>query len=382
MKPVIIAASVGLVVLACATTSSAQECRRFDAGVQVAALSDPEIDEASGLATSWLNEGIFWTHNDSGDSARVFGIDANGQTVTVVALAGVTAIDIEDIAVGPCSSADPTPCVWVADIGDNDERRPSVALYRFPEPVLGEQPAPTLQVTPTTISVTYDGGPRNAETLMVHPVDARVFIVDKTVGDPSNVWIVPTDGTTPASLIATTSLGEVGIVSGRITGGDFAPDGREFSVRTYTHIYTFCGDDPAAAFEATPSSVIGTRLFQSEALTYSRDGQRLYTTTEVQTTEQPKVLEMRVIAAPGEDMGGEPTNNNQGAPDVGQPPAPDMRIDPRADTRVKLLDDYNNRSCSCRVAATNEAEHLAVLGLVGFGVVLRRRRSRTRLQST
>ena len=100
-----------------------------------------------------------------------------------------------------------------------------------------------------------------------------------------------TDGT-PASLVASATFGEVGLVSNQVTGGDFHPDGNEFSFRTYTHIYTVCGADPAAAFQGDRRAVIGTRLFQSETLTYTRDGAFMLTTSEQQRNEQPPILKM------------------------------------------------------------------------------------------
>lgn len=373
---------VALIVTLHATPAFSQECVQYDAGTQIATLTDDRIDEASGLSASWRNEGIFWVHNDSGDSPRVFAIDINGDTQTVLTL-NAEAEDWEDIAVGPCARGDATPCVWVGDIGDNDEERDSIQLYRFEEPDLGVAPPATLEIDDvTTISVTYEGGPRNAETLLVHPIDGRVFIVDKTVGDPTNLWSVPTDGVTPASIVASTSFGEVGIVSGRVTGGDFAPDGQAFTIRTYHFVYTFCGPDPAAAFEAARSSVIGTTLFQSEAVTYTRDGSSVLTTTEVQSSEQPPLLRMRPVGMP---MDPPPTTMDSGSP---PPPVPSEKMDSGgrppempnagADVSITLINDYNKSSCSCGVQP-GSFDMIGVLfvGLIGGRVFRRRSRART-----
>lgn len=258
------------------------QCRAFDKGEEVAILADEEIQEASGLSASWLNPDLFWIHNDSGDAARLFAVDQAGQTVSVVQLDAATARDWEDMAVGPCGADDPDPCIYVADIGDNNAERPTVSLVRFPEPRLGDPPQASVTVDAfDRIEFTYADGPRDAEALLVHPTDARIFIVDKTPGDPSNMWLVDWEDGTTATKVAATSTGEDFIFGNRVTGGDFAPDGSEFSIKTYGIVYTYCGADPVQAFEEDPSSVIPLNLKQSEALTYARDGSSIWITTEV-----------------------------------------------------------------------------------------------------
>ena len=47
-----------------------------------------DIDESSGIVMSRQYPGIFWTHNDSGDLARLFAVRANGQLVAQVRVKG------------------------------------------------------------------------------------------------------------------------------------------------------------------------------------------------------------------------------------------------------------------------------------------------------
>src|SRR3546814_16595136 len=61
-------------------------------------IDKPEINEASGLVASVAHRGCFWTHNDSGDEARVFLVDASARCRATYNLAGITAYDWEDIA--------------------------------------------------------------------------------------------------------------------------------------------------------------------------------------------------------------------------------------------------------------------------------------------
>ncbi len=44
-------------------------------------MSSPSIDESSGLSASRAHRGVLYTHNDSGDSARVFAVREDGTLV-------------------------------------------------------------------------------------------------------------------------------------------------------------------------------------------------------------------------------------------------------------------------------------------------------------
>ena len=48
---------------------------------KIATLEDERINESSGVAASRMYPGYLWTHNDSGDSARLFLIATNGKTL-------------------------------------------------------------------------------------------------------------------------------------------------------------------------------------------------------------------------------------------------------------------------------------------------------------
>src|SRR5215203_1068814 len=73
----------------------------FSAGVQTGTIQNSLITEASGIAASRMNSNVLWTHNDSGDSARVFAMTPAGTNLGTYSLTGAGATDWEDIAVGP-----------------------------------------------------------------------------------------------------------------------------------------------------------------------------------------------------------------------------------------------------------------------------------------
>jgi len=47
-------------------------------------LQSKEAGEVSGIAASGINEGIYYVHNDSGDSSRFFAITASGKLVSTI----------------------------------------------------------------------------------------------------------------------------------------------------------------------------------------------------------------------------------------------------------------------------------------------------------
>ena len=71
---------------------------------------------------------LLWAHNDSGDTARVFAVGRDGRDRGTVTVSGATAIDWEDIALGPAPHG--KPYLYAGDIGDNfpgDRESPSAA---------------------------------------------------------------------------------------------------------------------------------------------------------------------------------------------------------------------------------------------------------------
>ena len=60
---------------------------------QVTEIQTVKIREPSGLARSRRHEGVFWTHNDSGDVPRFFAIDANGNLLAEFSVEGASHTD-------------------------------------------------------------------------------------------------------------------------------------------------------------------------------------------------------------------------------------------------------------------------------------------------
>lgn len=204
--------------------SSRPACQRHGDNVPVS-----ELPEASGIAASRRTPGVFWAHNDSGKPI-VYALDTNGAVIGRVLITGARVEDWEDIAVGPCAHGS---CLYVADIGDNDGARSTIALYRVPEPMPQDRATPQADV----FGATYPDEAHDAEALFVtSPSDA--YIVTK--GDPGPValyrWPLESGRTTTLARVGA-PLAEEDVRPGdRPTAADISPEGGWVAVRTTQHV--------------------------------------------------------------------------------------------------------------------------------------------------
>jgi hypothetical protein len=273
-------------------------------------FADPRIDESSGLVSSSISDGVVFTHNDSGDEARFFAVDARGRTLTTYVLPGVQARDWEDLARGPDEQG--RSSLWLGDIGDNNARRDNgILVHRVREPVPGTRQRVVTE-PPTSFRLRYPDGPGDAEALVVHPTTGRLYVLSKPLAGASQVYEAPErlDPDRPNRL---ERIGEVtpratgteggpgigGLAQLLVTAADISPDGARLAVRTYTDVYEFDlpGGDLVAGLQTEPvvSPLPSTR--QGEGLAYSRDGRSLLTSTEGRASP---VYRLRAVAAPSD----------------------------------------------------------------------------------
>jgi len=220
------------------------------------------LNELSGLAPSAVHEGMYWAHNDSGDSPRLFLLAAEGTLEAELALSGADAVDWEDIAVGPCPAGS---CIYVGDFGDNDAVRDDYVIYRVTEPTeLGPGP-----LAADAFPFSYPDGSHNAEALFW--ADGALHIITKELTSVSQVFRLPALGSGP--LVAEELLGAFHPPEGvlAVTGAD--ADEQGILVRTYTNLwfYPTLGTTVTAALSADPCSLPVSNESQGEAVAWRRD---------------------------------------------------------------------------------------------------------------
>ena len=233
-------------------------------------LTEPSITESSGLAASVVDDDLLYTHNDSGDVARVFQLDRTCRLRATLVLRGQDARDWEDMSRGPGNT------LWLGDIGDNSairDRGILVHRVRDPGPKTG-----VVQVPWTSYRLTYADGPKDAEALLVHPRTGQLLIVSKGFAG-GGIYAAPLH-LRPDRPNVLQRVGEVQIPE--VTSGDISPDGRRVVLRNYSAAYEWDveGDDVVAAMRGAPTRIPLPRSPQGEAITYARDGRALLTSSE------------------------------------------------------------------------------------------------------
>lgn len=240
---------------------------------------DPTIDEASGLVASRAHAGALWTHNDSGDAARLFALSTAGASLGTFEIVGATAHDWEDIALGP----GPTPgdFLYIGDIGDNPKARPHVTVYRLPEPDIAAAGGAAVEATGAeAITLTYPGGPEDAEALLIDPISGDLFIVTK--GDTTRLL------RHPAPLVAggpflMQEIAPIQAPIAFVTAGEVSPRGDFVALRTYGAALLWLrprGGAIADALQGPPCTLSLAAEIQGEALGIASDSAGYFTVSE------------------------------------------------------------------------------------------------------
>lgn len=258
----------------------------------LAFLAEKAVTESSGLAVSRRNPGVLWTHNDSGDTARLFATDRAGRALGIYEVPGAVNVDWEDMATGPGDGENAT--LYIGDIGDNNSVRNDTAVYRIFEPAVDIHRTGVHEHTMRAerFPYVYPDGKHDAEVLLVHPKTGEIYIISKTDTGQSGVYQFPQpltrDRTVTLKRIATLTFTNPLRFRGRnvgklATGGAFSADGLYVAVRTYTDAFEWRvlpGQPLEKTFAQPPRQIAVPWIGQFESLCYTPDGRALLTTSE------------------------------------------------------------------------------------------------------
>jgi len=253
-------------------------------------IKSKDITESSGLAASRCQNNVLWTHNDSGDDAFIYGINASGDNLGTWRVPNAKNNDWEDIAAykdkgGKCF-------IYIGEIGNNKPRGRDHTVYRIPEPLVTPDNASSTRKDPLftanaeTVLFSYPDYDQDAETLMVNPKTADIYVLTKRISGPAGIYRVkPNFGgqdVQKADKIAEISV--PAIPNGLLTGGDISPDGRRVIICDYAQAYELVLPETSVNFDdiwkQTPEIVnLGERR-QGEAVTYNVDGTSIFATSE------------------------------------------------------------------------------------------------------
>ena len=189
--------------------------------------------ETSGVAVGVRSPGLIWTHNDGSRRPFLYVVDGEGRVQARLEV-DQSVDDWEDIARGRC---DLDACLYLADTGDNDERRDMISFYRLAEPE-GEGDR---KVDAERYRMVLPDGPRDIEAMYVLPTE-QIFFVTKGRNHPVTIYRYPP----PLRSEDVVALVEVQRLTtgpaGRprmVTGASATLDGGSVAIRTYETLEFF-----------------------------------------------------------------------------------------------------------------------------------------------
>ena len=133
-------------------------------------VDDPRITESSGLVRDTRRPGTWWTHNDSGDVARLFQIGPD-DAARAFPLSDASAIDWEDATTVRLD--DGSPGIAVVDTGNNQRRRDAVAIHLI-------RPGDDRVTLEGTVRFRFDDGPHDCEAVASHRDGRSILLFTKS----------------------------------------------------------------------------------------------------------------------------------------------------------------------------------------------------------
>jgi len=256
-------------------------CPSFAPSVKMGNLDFSAAEELSGLAASRRNPGVLWSHNDSGDTERVFAMDSTAQLIGTHTVSANSQQDWEDIAVGPGPNPG-TSYLYIGSIGGNNGRH-DLHVYRAPEPQVTAGAAPYTVPLSSAVKLRmhYPGSEEhNSETLLVDPLTSDIYVVTKTYSGQARVYRYPAAQQNPATDYALQFVTTLDIPTGALTAGDISPNGSEIAIKGYNESYIWRRASGASIAQALQTTACPIPHGNGEALAFSANGNSYYTITE------------------------------------------------------------------------------------------------------
>ena len=221
------------------TTTASLNCQSTTTTISL----PEELEETSGVTVSLSQPDVLWTHND--DGSVLTAMNSVGEIISRIRIRP-SLTDWEDIATSSCAGG--KSCLYLADTGDNLERRSAgeISIRRLEEPDLD---SPNFRVTlnqqipevdTDVFPVRLPDGPRDIEALLVLP-EEDIYVSTKGRNGPVAVYRYPPPlrpDTVTLELVQELSPG-ARVIPRQVTGGSVSPEGDILALRTYESLQFF-----------------------------------------------------------------------------------------------------------------------------------------------
>jgi len=231
-----------------------------------ARFEEAAINEPSGLVKSRRLNGVFWTHNDSGDRPRLFAVSREGRSIGAVEIVNARNVDWEDITI------DEVGFLYLCDIGNNQNRRTDLVVYRIPE--VDPRRARTVAVA-ARFPFRYPGL-RFPDAEACFFAEGAIYILTKEWG-ADETTLFRLDLSRPEREQIVTLVGKTEI-DGLVTAATLSSDGASLAVLTYRSIHLFRKPEGSDNYLAGRPRRFSILFGQAEAIAW--DGSDLIVTNE------------------------------------------------------------------------------------------------------
>jgi hypothetical protein len=258
-------------------------------------LVNPNIREASGITASCNRPDVFWTLNDSGNTADIYAVGINGEDLGTFRVKGAGNRDWEDMA---SFWRNGTAFLLIADTGDNRDSHKNCRIYIAAEPMVTGRPRNGTVSVHQTIRFTYEDGPRDCEAVGVDITGNRILLITKN-RFPARLYEIPLPKTTTTTVVArrigeltgipqpTTAELKADSKYGRYralpTALDFTSTSDAAVVLTYGEAYLYVksgSENWETAFSKTPKPLAAPRLLQAESACFGKNDIAVFITSE------------------------------------------------------------------------------------------------------
>ncbi len=262
-----------------------------------AKMASPHIVEASDLIKSRLWSNVYWTHNDSGDKARIFPLRRDGtiikpdwaQNYQGIIIPDAVNVDWEAI------TTDDQGNLIIGDCGNNSNTRRDLALYIIREPYPSET---VITRVIKRIFFFYPDqkeippGKKNFDAEALFWLKGKIYILTKHQSDTyTKLYCIDNiDSTTEAELI----LLEKFNTHSPVTGADISIDGSKLVILTTNSIWLFERDPSTTKFFSGKISWLPIDAKKIEAICL--DGDKMLICNEEGELFELSLSELKIIS--------------------------------------------------------------------------------------
>ena len=250
------------------TTNNRNDKSAIPTGLQKLASLPASITESSGVEVL-SKKGNYITHNDAGNSPQLFYINEKGDIVETHKL-NIPNVDWEDL------SKDDDDNLYIADTGNNNNRRKELAIYKVSLDDMNEVAA---------IRYTYEDQKSfppakkdmNFDSEAFFWYDSQLYIITKDRGQKRTAKVYRLSdepGTYKAELVGSTRF------NGQVTSAAISPDGKLVVLLEEGRIHLYRNfEEPASFYEGKSEEIELTGAGQTEAVAFE-DNHSLIITSE------------------------------------------------------------------------------------------------------